>query len=739
MAIATAYYPTSMDTTQTWYGYVTKATSTQIQITSGNYVQNYFGSGFQYANNQVVGGTVTSTNYYEFGKKIYGITGGSYSAATVANYVLSGDANGLLTYVFQGNDTFNGSAYIDILNGYAGNDLLKGNAGNDILSGGAGNDTLDGGAGTDTMLGGADNDTYVVDNASDTVTEATGEGTDLVKVAIASANGSYTLSGNIENATLTNTVAFTLTGNELDNILTGNATANTLNGGDGNDTLDGGKGIDTLNGGAGNDTYIVDVAGDAITDTAGTDTVIAKLVSGTYTLASGLENLTLFGTTAINGTGNSDANTITGNKAANVLDGQGGADLLIGGTGGDTYVVDNTGDVVQETSSLSTEIDTVKSGITYSLSNTSNGNQLAYVEKLTLTGSADINGTGNARANTITGNTGANTLDGGAGVDTLIGGAGNDTYIVDLTAAGALQDKVTETSTTDTGDTLLLRGASTNATAVTRVLATPLENLDASATGTSKLNLTGNVSANTLTGNDANNVLSGLAGNDTIHGRGGNDILDGGVGSDSLIGGTGDDTYVVDNAGDTITEGSGEGTDLVKVGIATAGGTFTLSGNVENATLTNTVAFNLTGNELGNVLTGNAAANTLNGGIGNDLILGKLGNDILTGGAGNDIFRFDTKPSSSANVDTITDFGHLEDLIQLENGIFTKLTATGSLSDANFVAGNGVAADANDYVLYNTTSGNLYYDADGSGAGAAVQFATLTGHPTLTAADFMVI
>ena len=644
MAIATAYNPSVMSSSQVWYGHVTVATSSHIQVSSGDLVQNYYGSGFTYAYNQVIGGTVTSTNYYEFGKKIYAITGGSYSAVTVANYVTNGNASGLISYLFQGDDTFNGSAYNDTLNGYTGNDLLKGNAGDDKIDGGAGNDTLDGGIGNDNLTGGTGDDIYVVDSSADSITEVSGEGTDLVKVAIATANGTYTLGDNLENATLTNTVAFNLTGNALNNALTGNAAANILSGGDGDDTLDGGAGIDTLIGGAGNDTYIVDVTGDVISDTSGIDTVIAKLTSGTYTLAAGLENLTLSGSAAINGTGNADANTITGNTGANILDGRAGADLLIGGAGKDTYIVDNAGDVVQEISSLTSEIDTVQSSITYNLSDASNGNQLLYIEKLTLTGTADINGAGNALANTITGNSGANILDGAGGVDTLIGGAGNDTYIVDLTTTGALQDKVTETSKTDTSDTLQLRGSSSNAAAVTLTLAATLENLDASATSTSKLNLTGNAAANVLTGNNADNVIAGLAGNDTIYGGTGNDTLNGGAGIDTLI-----------------------------------------------------------------------------------------------GGAGNDTFRFDTALNGSTNVDTINDFSHIEDVIQLENKIFTKLTATGSLSDANFVAGNGVAVDANDYILYNTTNGNLYYDADGNGTGAAVQFATLIGEPTLTGSDFVVV
>jgi Ca2+-binding RTX toxin-like protein len=188
--------------------------------------------------------------------------------------------------------------------------------------------------------------------------------------------------------------------------------------------VDGGAGADTLTGGAGNDTYVVDNAGDRVTEAAsgGIDLVQSSI---THTLAAEVENLTLTGTAAINGTGNALANAITGNSGANVLDGGAGADTLDGGAGADTlnggadndtYVVDNAADRVIELAGGG--IDLVQSSITYTLA--------AEVENLTLTGTAAINGTGNALGNVITGNSGSNRLHGGAGNDTLTGGGGRD-------------------------------------------------------------------------------------------------------------------------------------------------------------------------------------------------------------------------------------------------------------------------------------------------------------------------
>jgi Ca2+-binding RTX toxin-like protein len=236
----------------------------------------------------------------------------------------------LFSYATSGNDTFNGSTGNDYLAAFDGNDVINGNAGDDILLGMEGNDSINGGTGADIMVGGLGNDTYVVDNTNDSIIEYLNEGTDLVRVAIATANGSYTLSDYLENGTLTNTVAFNLTGNGLNNTLTGNAAANILTSLGGDDILNGLGGADTLIGGVGNDTYLVDNVGDIVRELiadSGTDLVQSSVSYSLDTVnAAGVENLTLTGTVAINGTGNALANTITGNSGANVLNGGSGND-----------------------------------------------------------------------------------------------------------------------------------------------------------------------------------------------------------------------------------------------------------------------------------------------------------------------------------------------------------------------------------------------------------------------------
>lgn len=617
--------------------------------------------------------------------------------------VLNLSSPGVTLYGTANADVLNGAEYTDRLYGGGGNDQLFGKAGADKLYGEDGNDVLNGGIGDDELYGGSGNDTYVVDAAGDLVIELANEGTDLVQSAV-----TYTLAANVENLTLTGTAAINCTGNTGDNTLIGNSGVNTLTGEAGNDVLNGGAGADTMLGGAGDDTYVVDAAGDVVTELAneGTDLVQSGV---TYTLAANVENLTLTGTAAINGTGNSGDNTLIGNSGINiltgnagndVLDGKAGADTMQGGAGDDTYYVDNASDVVTELASEGTDL--VQSAVTYTLA--------TNVDNLTLTGTTAINGTGNtgdnvlignSGVNTLTGNAGNDVLDGKAGADTMKGGAGNDIYYVDN-----VSDVVTE---------LASEGADTVNSAVTLTLAANVENLI--LTGTAALNATGNTLANTLTGNSGNNTLSG------------------GAGSDTMVGGAGNDTYVVDATGDVVTELTSEGTDLVQSSV-----TYTLAANVENLTLTGTAAINGTGNSDNNTLTGNSGVNTLTGNAGNDVLDALAGADTMKGGIGNDTYYVDNASDvvtelASEGTDTVMSTISYTLGTNVEN---LRINATGALNATGNTADNILYAGAGNNVLNGLggtdTASFLYASAavTVSLASASAQSTGGSGSDTLT-------
>jgi Ca2+-binding RTX toxin-like protein len=279
------------------------------------------------------------------------------------------------------------------------------------------------------------------------------------------------------------------------------------------------------------------------------------------------------------------------------------------------------------------------------------------------------------------------------------GQLGNDTYIVDN--AG---DTIRENGGQGSDEVRASVSYTLSAGADVETLRTTND------TGIATINLTGNTSGNTIIGNDGSNTLDGGGGNDELIGRGGND------------------TYIVDSATDTTTEGGGQGIDTVRTSVSYA---LTAGADIETLETTNaagTTAINMTGNGAGNTVRGNNGSNVINGGGGRDDLIG-LG--------GQDHFLFDSALNAATNVDRILDFNVADDTIRLENAVFTTLAA-GGLGAGQFVIG-AAAQDANDRVIYNSSTGALFYDADGTGAGAAIQFATLSTGLALTAQDFLVV
>jgi Ca2+-binding RTX toxin-like protein len=457
-----------------------------------------------------------------------------------------------------------------------------------------------------------------------------------------------------------------------------------LFGGGGADYIDGGAGEDQIRGGQGNDRILGGADGDILYGDGGNDIVQGGAGNDLFFAGATPET----------------------------------ADRLEGGDGDDDYVIGTALNTIVETNAdlLSGGNDTVRFESLISTTYTLGAN----VENLVLSSQADgllLNGSGNALANSISGDINDNILDGGidALIDTLDGGGGNDTFLLGSNS----NDVVIDGAGIDTIVSSISRSLTAFAT---------IERL--TLTGTSAINGNGNALANIITGNAATNVLDG-----------GIDAL-----ADILAGGLGNDVYIIRTASDDIVELAGGGTDRATVALSFA---LAAGDDIEfleiSSVLPNT-AINLTGNEIGQRITGNNAANIIAGGGGADTIVAGLGNDTLSGGMGSDVFLFNSATGVGtpglANVDTITDFNVVDDIIHLENSLLdTFLTLSeGALNPAFFKASTtGFSMDADDRITYNTTTGALYYDSNGNVAGGAKLIAVLSTKPVLTAADFLVV
>lgn len=645
----------------------------------------------------------------------------------------------------NGDNFLTGTAFADTLRGFGGFDTIQGLGGADFIDGGAGIDRASyalSNAGVNVFLfdgsasgGDAEGDRLVgIENVTgssfaDQIWGDDGDnfidgfgGDDILKGL--GGNDSLRGDGHLE-------------GNEGDDSLRGGFGADTLLGGEDDDMLDGREGADRLDGGAGFDTITYDASD------AGVTVILGKGGSGAGGDAEGdryfgienvvgsFENDTVFGDDSSNrmeglngddtlkGAGGSDdlrggigADSLQGGQGNDFLEGGFDADGLDGGAGVDTavYFESNAGVVV---SLAGTGSGGHAQGDTYVGIENVDGSQFADNisgdaganrlygdfgnDTLKGLGGADVL-LGDAGADTLVGGDGDDWLEGQSGADQMVGGNGNDVYVVDSS------DTVNETTGSGIDTVRSFAAFSLSSGAISGAV----ENL--TLTGSASVAASGNALANTIVGNSGANSINGNSGADLMRGMGG------------------DDSYVINESGDRVDEAAAgsSGTDRILsfVSLSLAGPQ--VSGNVENLDLSGTV--NGAGNALGNVIRGSSGAND---------IAGKGGNDILTGGGGADVFVFDTTPNGATNRDVIEDFSVLQDTIRLENGVFTGL-ATGGLAASAFHIGTG-AHDATDRIVYNEDTGALLFDRDGTGAVAAVRFATLDDDLAMTSADFLIV
>ncbi len=317
---------------------------------------------------------------------------------------------------------------------------------------------------------------------------------------------------------------------------------------------------------------------------------------------------------------------------------------------------------------------------------------------------------GGAGSDTIYGNDGDDNLSSGAyfndfGNDLIFGGNGNDIILGDRGNDRLYGDAGDDTIQDQAGNNLISGGAGN-------------DNLSAQS-GNDRIY--GGEGNDRISGGDGNNTLFGDAGDDSLSGGSGRDVLSGGTGNDFLAGFAGNDKLY-----------GGDGIDLLQG----FNGADSLYGGAGNDTLDETVQ----DDAANDILYGESGEDILRGGGGADKLYGGTGADTLSGGASRDHFIFTTAPDA----DTITDFARTEgDKLVFSKAVFTGFAARGVLSLDAFhsAAGADAALDANDRIIYNTATGALWYDADGTGAAAAQLIATLgaADHPRLLYVDILII
>jgi Ca2+-binding RTX toxin-like protein len=594
----------------------------------------------------------------------------------------------------------------DTLNGLGGNDTLDGGGGNNVLDGGAGNDTLiwNVGGGTNLFEGGSETDTAQVNGGGSAEQFTVAASGTRVRFDGLSPTAFSLDIGTTERLELfmgAGADTFSATGNLAALI------ALYLDGGSGNDTILGGNGSDTLLGGADDD---------FIDGNQGSDTAFLGDGNDVFQWDPGdgsdlIEGQSGFDTLRFNGSGGAEIFALSAN-------------------GGRAFLTRNLGPVVMDLNDVE-QIDI---------------HALVGADAITVN---DLTGTDVTRVNVKLGSSiGTTTGDGAVDGVTVNGGGGNDalsvstgaTALVVVTGAEAANDSVRVNALAGV-DTIVAGGfefalvvdggteadavSYTNATAGVTVSLLDESSNQGVAAGHTYISIEG------IIGSGFDDLLTGDLGSNR---------LDGGAGADELRGLGGNDLYVVDNAGDVVVETAGDGSlDRVLTNTSYA---LLAAAEIEilaTSDASSMAAINLTGNAVSQSIIGNRGANILKGKGGDDTLLGRKGNDTLDGGTGDDNFVFNTRPRST-NIDTIKNYVRADDTIVLDNDIFVSLATTGKLSKSAFHAStSGKAHDLNDRILYETDTGRLYYDKDGTGSAHAIQFATLAGHPTIGASDFVIV
>lgn len=719
--------------------------------------------------------------------RLFGESGNDTLSGGTGNDYLSGSGGTDTVNGDSGNDTISGGVGDDTLIGGTNNDTIAGGSGDDeifgdaqydgegdadvqtswalafddILKGDSGNDYLAGGAGDDTLTGGTGNDRFqmagnryenMIDDSTDTITDwsTASDKIDLRELGIsdfASVQKLLVTEGGIvsiqvkQNGFLNKLVLgsaatvgtltasnFVFSTSVAQDVYDGTKSADYQFGGQGNDHLSGAGGNDWLFGEIGNDTVDGGVGEDYISGGSGTDTIEGG--DGTDTIDAGSGN--------------------------DIISGGAGSDSMRGGTGADDFVmgswtgfIDELNDYGKGTSKGGAIIEDFKvaeqdqidlralgiqnfTSLSYFWKDLGDDGAIdislyGFTQRITFKGIDTLAELGRESfifdtskfADRYVGSIVADIIALGAGDDTADGGTGNDTLVGE-----------------DGNDTL--NGGNDN------------DKLDGGI-GNDKLN--GDSGNDTVLAGDGTDAVSGGTGNDTLDGGSGNDILNGGIGDDQILGGIGNDVIITGLGKDTVDGGTGTDTvdfvsqvvlDLTKVTNNTGEASDTTYANIEifdgsasaDKITGNSGVNNFLGDLGSDTLSGMAGNDTLKGEEGADKISGGTGTDILFGGSGSDTFFFDASLGSS-NIDTVGDFNVADDTIVLDNTIFKQIKIGDLVASAFTIASK--AGDSSDRIIYDNKTGKLFYDADGSGGIAAMQFAQLGAGLKLTATDFDII